>query len=271
MTIANISRFGFVLAALVVLSPVPALADDLTNFEDVQFGTNLGMSYSSGNYGLSDTTRVMLALASVSAATGDFKFTASMPYISMSGHGLVVFDASGNAILINRRASTTSSQHTGWGDLNISTSYTVPPVLLDGFAVRFTGVTKLPTAGSGHKLSTGQIDFGGNLDVSKQFGLWTPFITVGYLDRGRPKSVALSNTTSMSAGTSLELSDNLVAIASYDYDSPDSAHVRAGHELFGSLSWVRPNGFTVTGYGTAGLSAGAPNVGCGFLISYSFK
>ena len=271
MMIANISRCGLVLAVLVTLSPIQALADDIANFEDVQFGANLGMSYSSGNYGLSDTTRVMLGLASVSAATGDFKFTASMPYISMTGHGLVVFDASGNAIVINRRAAMADGQRTGWGDLNISASYTVPAVLLDGFAVRITGETKLPTAPARHRLSTGKTDFGGSLDVSKQFGLWTPFITIGYLDRGQPKGFGLSNTTSMSAGTSLELSNDLVAIASYDYDSPDSPHVRAGHELFSSLSWLRPNGFTLTGYGSVGLSAGAPNVGCGFMISYAFN
>ena len=35
------------------------------------------------------------------------------------------------------------------------------------------------------------------------------------------------------------LSDNLVAVASYEYDSADSPLVPAGHELFGSLSWIR--------------------------------
>ncbi len=257
---------------MLVLCALPALAqDDGLAFEDFQFTSNLGMGYSSGNYGTPDDTSVMLGLASVSAATGDFKFTASMPYISIGGRGLVIFDGSGNPIVVNRRTSVAPDVRTGWGDLNLSASYTVPSVLLDGFEVRLTGMTKLPTAGTHRRLSTGEADFGGSIDISKQFGLWNPFVTVGYLAPGQPAGFTLNTTTSVSAGTSLELSNNLVAIASYDYDSPDSPTSPAAHELFGSLSWVRPNGFTLTGYGTVGLSAGAPDVGGGFLISYAFN
>jgi hypothetical protein len=96
-------------------------------------------------------------------------------------------------------------------------------------------------------------------------------VTVGYQDFGKPTAFTLYNTTSVSAGTSLTLSDKLVAVASYDYDSADSPLVPAGHELFGSLSWLGDNHITLTGYGMAGLSAGSPDFGAGFLISYGLK
>ena len=96
-------------------------------------------------------------------------------------------------------------------------------------------------------------------------------MTVGYLDLGQPAGFTLYNTTSVSAGTSLEINDNLVAVASYDYDSADSPQVPAGHELFGSLSWVRDDHITLTGYGTVGLSTGSPDLGVGFLISYGLN
>ena len=108
-----------------------------------------------------------------------------------------------------------------------------------------------------------------SVDVSRQFGAWGPFVTFGYLDRGRPQGFTLYNTTSVSAGTSLMLSENLVAVASYDFDSADSPLVPAGHELLGSLSWIRDDRITLTGYGTAGLSSGSPDFGLGFLISYT--
>ena len=194
-----------------------------------------------------------------------------MPYMRISGRGLVVFDASGNPLVINRSLSNAPETRTGWGDLNLAASYTIPAAILDGFDVRVTGVTKLPTAGTHRRLSTGEADFGVSLDVSHQYGLWGPFVTVGYLDPGKPAGFTLKTTTSISAGTSLELSDDLVAIASYDYDSRDSPQVPAANELFGSLSWVRGESITLTGYGTFGLSSGSPDVGAGVLVSYAFN
>ena len=41
---------------------------------------------------------------------------------------------------------------TGWGDLSLSASYTIPPAVLADFQVRVTGITKLPT---GRRLGAG--------------------------------------------------------------------------------------------------------------------
>lgn len=81
---------------------------------------------------------------------------------------------------------------------------------------------------------------------------------MGYLVPGQPVGYTLNDNVSVSAGTSYELSKNFVAIASYHFNSPDLPLVPVAHELFGSLSWVRGGGVTVTGYGSVGLSAGAP-------------
>jgi hypothetical protein len=96
-------------------------------------------------------------------------------------------------------------------------------------------------------------------------------VSVGYLNRGKPSGFTLYNTTSVSAGTSLEISKHLVALLSYDYDSSDTPLIPAGHELMGSLSWIRDDHVTLTGYGTVGLSIGSPDVGVGFLVSYSLN
>jgi hypothetical protein len=194
-----------------------------------------------------------------------------MPYMRISGRGLVIFDAAGNPIVVNRRTSLPPLTRTGWGDLNLSASYTIPAANLDGFEVRLTGGFKLPTASTRRRLSTGETDFSFSTDISRQFGKWTPFLTVGYLVPGQPVSYTLYNTTSVSAGSSVELTNNLVATVSYDYDSASTPLVDASHEIFGSLSWVRDNGLTLTGYGTVGLSSGSPNIGMGMLVSYGFN
>jgi hypothetical protein len=238
---------------------------------DWQLTGTLGVTDTNGSYGTPLNTNVLLSLGTLSLSDGNFKFTASLPYMRISGRGLVVFDASGNPIVINRRTNVPPDVRTGWGDVNLSASYMVPPAILGDFQVTLTGIAKVPTGPTHRRLSTGEADFGLNVDVARQFGAWGPFVTVGYLNRGKPAGFTLYNTTSVSAGTSLEISRNLVALASYDYDSADTPLVPAGHELLGSLSWIRDDRVTLTGYGTVGLSAGSPDVGVGFLISYSLN
>lgn len=274
-TISKYSRnlVFFSIAAAVFAAPALGAAEPIlvrdSGPPDWQLTGTFAATDTNGSYGTPLNTNVLLGLTTLSLANGDFKFSASIPYMRISGRGLVVFDASGNPIVINRRTSLPPDVRTGWGDLTLSASYTIPRAVLGDFEIRLTGITKLPTAAARRRLSTGEADFGMSVDVSRQFGAWGPFVTFGYLDRGRPQGFTLYNTTSVSAGTSLMLSENLVAVASYDFDSADSPLVPAGHELLGSLSWIRDDRITLTGYGTAGLSSGSPDFGIGFLISYA--
>ena len=240
-------------------------------FQDWEFSGTFGYNYSNGDYGTPRDTDVHLGLATLSAETGNFRFTASLPYLTIDGRGLVVFDASGNPIVVNRRTSVAPDVRTGWGDLNLSASYTIPAAILSDFEVRISGVTKVPIASQQRRLSTGKSDYGMSVDVSRQFGKWMPFVTVGYLSVGQAVGYTLYDTTSVSAGTSLELTDNLVATASYDFDSADGPLTPDAHSMFSSLSWVRDDKITLTGYGTVGLSKGSPDMSVGFLISYGFN
>jgi hypothetical protein len=263
-------RRAAALAFATVLAAPAAQAQEFS-FTDLQLTGTFGLGYSNGDYGTSRNTNVLLGLPTLSVETGNFRLSASMPYMRISGRGLVIFDAAGNPIVVNRRTSLPPLTRTGWGDLNLSASYTIPAMALDGFEVRLTVGAKVPTASTRRRLSTGEADFSFSTDISRQFGKWTPFLTVGYLVPGRPATFRLYNTTSVSAGTSVELTDTLVATASYDYDSASTPLVDASHELFGSLSWVRDNGLTLTSYGTVGLSSGSPNIGAGLLVSYGFN
>ncbi|HSS12705.1 MAG TPA: hypothetical protein VLL04_02350, partial [Rhizomicrobium sp.] len=231
----------------------------------------VGVTDTNGAYGTPNDINVLLGLTTLSLSNDSFKFSASLPYMRISGRGLLVFDANGNPIVINRRANGPTDVRTGWGDLTLSASYTIPPSVLADFQVRITGITKLPTGPARRRLNTGEADFGMNVDVSRSFGDWTPFVTVGYLNRGQPAGFTFYDTSSVSVGASYVLRDNLVAVASYDYDSADAPQVTAGHEFMGSLSWIRDDKLTLTGYGTVGLSSGSPDFGIGFLVSYGLN
>jgi len=262
------------MALPLALCAAPALGQDASgNFTDFEFTGTFGMEYSNGSYGTTHNTNVEMGLPVLSVETGDFKLTASMPYMRISGRGLVVFDASGNPIVVNRRTSTPADVKTGFGDLNLSGTYTVPSSFLGDFELKLTATTKIPTASTRRRLSTGESDYGVSADLSRQFGAWGPFLTVGYLWAGQPTSTTLQlyTTTSASVGTSYTISDKLVAVASYDYDSSGNRLVSSSKGLFGSLSWIRDNGMTVTGYATVGLSSGSPGVGTGLLVSYGLN
>jgi hypothetical protein len=215
------AAFALALAAIIA----PGLAQAQTREKNIldtdwHFATAFGVTDSNGDYGTSNNTNVLLELATLSMSNDDFKFTASLPYVRISGRGLLVFDASGNPIVINRRVNGPTDVRAGWGDLSLSASYTIPPAILADYQVRITGITKLPTGPSQHRLNTGEADFGMSVDVSRSFGDWTPFLTVGYLNRGQPAGFTFYDTSSVSVGASYVLRDNLVAVASYDYDSP---------------------------------------------------
>jgi hypothetical protein len=256
---------------LLALCATGAAAQERPSLDDWHVTGTAGLLYSDGDYGTPINTDVLLGLSSLSLSDDDFKFTASIPYMRINGRGLVVFDASGNPILINRRTNLPPSERTGWGDLMLSASYTVPSMILSGYEVRLTGLAKVPTSPARRRLGTGEADFGVSVDVSRQFGAWTPFVTAGYMYRGEPVGFTIYDTTSVSAGTSLELRSDLVATASYDFDSADSPLVPAGHSLSASLSWIRSDHMTLTGYTTVGLSAGSPDMGAGLLISYGLN
>jgi hypothetical protein len=260
------------LAALALLLPGTAYAQDTDGlFSDLLFTSTFGLEYSNGDYGTPRNTNVLIGLPTLSAAMDDFKFSLSVPYMRVSGRGLVIFDAAGNPIVVNRHTSLPPTTRSGFGDLNLSSTYTVPSSFLDDFEVKLSAGIKIPVASTRRRLSTGETDFTMSVDVTRQFGDWGPFVTAGYLVPGQPLGFKLFDTVSVSAGTSYTVSDNLVAVVSYDFDSASTPLVIASHEMFGSLSWIRDGGLTLTGYGTLGLSTGSPSVGAGLILSYAFQ
>ena len=256
-----------IIIGLLLANAPRAMASDL----DLHWGAAAGFGYSDGDYGKNKDTNVLLGLSTLSAKTGNFQFNVSIPYMRISGRGLVVFDAAGNPIIINRNASLPANVRSGFGDLNVSGTYAIPPEVLDDFKVSFSGRIKAPTASGRRHLSTGEADYGMSVDVAKAYDNWQPFATIGYLIAGRPAGFVLKNTFSASAGTSYDISDSLVAIASYDYNSPSSPLVGSSQDLFWSLSWIVNDKITLTGYTTKGISSGSPDVGTGLILAYGFN
>ena len=84
-------------------------------YPDWHWTANFGVTDTNGDYGTPNNTNVLLGLTTLSLSNDSFKFSASLPYMRISGRGLLVFDANGNPIVINRRVNGPTDVRTGWG------------------------------------------------------------------------------------------------------------------------------------------------------------
>jgi hypothetical protein len=234
---------------------------------DTSVSLSSGLDYSSGHYGSVRATDILVALSDVTLKTGDFQFTAALPYITITGPAFLVVGAGGVPVVVNS-GRTADKERKGWGDLNLSTTYSVPSELTGDFQVDLTGRVKLATGDQGQGLSSGETDFGFAVDISRQIGRWAPFVSFGYRVPGAPTAYSLVSAPSFSVGTSLQLGERFLAIMSYDFDGTISSTLADSQQLFGSISWVATDSLTFTTYGEYGMSSGAPKGGGGLLASW---
>lgn len=221
-----------------------------------------GADYSSGDYGLGTKTEILVVPFSLRAKTGNFAFTASIPYLHIKGAGALV-GADGSPI---PGVPSTGGTRSGMGDVTLGATYTIPSAQLGGLEAAIGGRVKLPTASKSKQLTTGKTDESVSLDLSYPTGVITPFINVGYRFLGDPVGVNLRDGPTASVGSSAQLG-KATLIASYDYARSVTSLTKDSHQLFAGLSVPASNRFTLTGYGTKGLSSGAADYGVGLLVS----
>jgi hypothetical protein len=250
---------------ILAMTALPASAQDT----DMRLTASTGFDYSSGKYGTPQATDILVGLSDLNLKTGDFLFSAAIPYMNVTGPAYFVIGSNGAPVIVNPKAGAISSTRVGFGDLNFSGTYSLPADLVDGFDVDLSGRVKLATSGTSKGLSTGKPDFGFAVDVSRQFGIWSPFLTAGFVAPGRPKNYSLNNAASASIGTSVQVADDVLVIGSYDYDESISKSLADAHEISVSASWLATDSLTLTAYSEVGLSSGAPAAGGGLLISWA--
>ena len=190
------------------------------------------------------------------------RLSASVPYLRIDGAG-VVLGPDGKPL---PGVPTAAGTRSGVGDASLGATVSLPSDRLAGFEVDLGGRVKLPTSQRSKGLGTGKTDVSVSADVSYPVGAWSPFVTLGYRMPGDPEDVPLKNTFTASAGASLAVGRTIL-IGSYDYAEASSPAAKDSHELFGAVNTPITDRVSWTGYGTAGLSKGAPDFGVGVLFS----
>lgn len=246
----------------------PALAQDSVEPEDTSpsFTFTTGFDYSTGDYGAPSDTEILVVPFSLKAKTGPLRVTATLPYLRIDGPGNIVGGGDGGPIIIDPNDPTPRQVREGLGDLSLSLAYALAAESLAGFEVDLGARVKLPTSSESKRLGTGKTDFAVSVDVARPIGPVAPFVTLGYRMPGDPEGIDLRNTFTSSVGATWSVGTTTL-IASYDYSGAASRLAEDSHSLFGGLSVPVSKRLSFTGYGTAGLSDGAPDVGVGLLLS----
>ncbi len=226
-----------------------------------------GGDYSSGAYGGTVKTNIFVAPLSIADKVGVWRLSASIPYLRISGPGNVVIGPDGRPLPGVPGVAGTRS---GFGDLSLAATASVPADVLGGFTLDLTGRVKLPTSRSSEHLGTGKTDYSMNADLSYPIGNWAPFVDVGYRIPGRPSGVDLKNSVTASAGTSYAMGQT-VFIVSYDYSQASSPLAKNAQEVFGAVSTPIAPRVNVTFYGIGGLSNGSPDYEAGLLFTLKLK
>jgi hypothetical protein len=149
---------------------------------NVQFST--GINYSSGDFGLTQKTKVAVVPFSVKLKTGNWAFRASLPYVTVDGPGDVgvVLDDNGGGRGSNsgpgggggspeddgsNSGFGRSNRVSGLGDLSLSTTYSFNEIGDSDFYTDVTARVRLATGNENKGLSAGATDYG----LATEFGI----------------------------------------------------------------------------------------------------
>lgn len=241
------------LFALLALGPSAASARD--------FSITSSASYSAGRYGGTESSRVASASLGAAVMLGNLELGVALPYLTVAA-GSDELTISGVVIRPEEKGRLS-----GFSDASVTAALPLPLGDDAPFDVSVQGELKLPTGS--RRFSTGKVDGGIDVEVSRQIGAFAPFLSLGHRFYGDAEDLELSNGWAASAGTALTLS-GLTFIASYDWSSSPIGLPDA-QEVFAVVSGPAGRGWNWTLYGSKGLSAGSADLMLGLGITRSFE
>ncbi len=219
---ARIARVA--LTALITMGNAVALgADALTTL-------SIGADYSSGNYGLSDTTRVFYLPVTAKHEAGRWVLKLVVPYIRITGPSNVVGAPENQVILPN--GTFARRTESGLGDVVASAFYNV----FDG---RNTPL-------------------GVDLGAKVKFGT------------GDPAGVDLRNVVYGTIGSSYRMSQPTTVGLAYDWRDRIVQGGARVSELTAYISRKLSSDWKLQVYAVKGFTNGSPDFGAGSSLAYSF-
>ncbi|MBI5505717.1 MAG: hypothetical protein HY899_13030 [Deltaproteobacteria bacterium] len=140
-----------------------ALAADL----DVSLATH----YSTGDYDGTDSVDILYVPLIAKLEIDAWMLKLVLPFLRISG-GTTTVEGPGGPIV------TPAGTEEGFGDIIAESTYTFDPFARYAPFIEVGGRVKFPTAEDG--LGTGEFDFTPEIELSRTFGRWTPYLGGGF-------------------------------------------------------------------------------------------
>lgn len=243
-------------AAAAVFVPSAALAQ-------VAWEPSVGVDYSTGRYGATEDTEVVYAPLGLRATTSRWRFDAALPYLRVKGPGGSLV----GGVVIPGGGPVTS--RSGWGDVTLTGTYQLVQPEAGKTQWEFGASIKLPTAAN--DLGTGKADYNVQLGVRQPLGgSLTLLGSIGYqwlgdpalyeLEDGPTAMVGINHAASPRANFGVQAVYRAAYLAGFDNQLMVNPYFRLDSE----------SGWSLTGYGTAGLTDSTPEFGAGLIVGRAF-
>jgi hypothetical protein len=243
--------------------------EDFFGARPLRLTASTGFDFTTGDFGSDTTSDIWYVPFAAKLEWEPFIVKLTVPYLRIDGNATLVGDQpQPNPDAIGLRD--------GIGDIVLAASY----VYFPGPSVSFLPLTeitykvKFGTADEDKDLGTGEIDHTVQLDLSKRFGIVTPFVGGGYKFIGDPPGTDLKNKGFAYVGLTARVMERLNLGLAYDWSQ---SSVRGGptdrgdfHEISPFASIKLGKHFAIDPYGVIGLSKPAPDWGIGMQLRFIY-
>jgi len=218
-----------------------------------------GLDFSTGDFGTDTDTDVWYVPSSLKLEWDPFFIKVTVPYVFVDGD-VVLIDGQPEG------APGFGGTRDGIGDIVLSGGYVYFPTSGLLPVIELSGKVKFASADEDKGLGTGEENYSLQLDISKQFGWFTPFGTVGYKFIGDPPDFNFDDKIFASGGFSARLGDRVSVGVVYDWAESAVDERPDIQEISPFASFRFGNNFSIDPYALVGLTSASPDWGMGVLF-----
>lgn len=230
--------------------------------EDQKWSLSVGYDQSTGEYGTNETTEIRFIPVTGKVERGAWTYKVMVPWLEVEGGSLI---ADGEVI-----PGLTGSA-SGLGDINVSVSYLIYPTVQGGAFLEVTGKVKAPTADEKKGLGTGAVDYTGMVSIFQPIDKAMLFADVGYRLRGKSDLYDLQDGVIGSVGASYKVASNFSVGTIVSYRESATGLSDAPADLMPYFTYKAKDIWSLTAYGTFGLTDSSPDTGFGLTVKRTYK
>ena len=249
---------------IALLCPLLSVLPFFTHAEDGNLTANLGLDFSSGNYGSQTKTEIWSVPFSLKYRRDLWTLRVSTSWLRVQGAGNVTPD--GDPLDLANTPSTTE----GMGDIITSLTYELADARRNWAGLDISGKVKFGTASTEKHLGTGKNDYTLKVETYKSINKWTPFFNVGYKWKGDPDTIIYRNVWLGSTGVDYRITPTLSVGGSYDWQQAVTATSSITSEAMVYLNIRLNNAYRLNIYTVTGFSNASPDWGSGVMLSHRF-